>query len=181
MAGILSPLAVALLYAVAYAAGGYYGLLDGIAVLPAPAGRWLLMIFAALGSVHRPARQAPLCCSSSHYRHPANLRPGPQPEGHRNCWICAAGRRRPAQLRLVTLPVEKLVLGDNVLVRPGERFPIDGEVTSGLSTADQSTITGESVGQKETGDNVFAGTLNGNGALEITWRAWPRIPPWRRS
>jgi Cd2+/Zn2+-exporting ATPase len=70
--------------------------------------------------------------------------------------------------RLVSLPIEKLVLGDTVIVRPGERFPIDGQVSSGSSTADQSTITGESMPvNKETGDLVFAGTVNGTGALEI--------------
>ncbi len=47
--------------------------------------------------------------------------------------------------RLTSLPVKKLILGNTVLVRPGERFPIDGEVTSGSSSADQSTITGESI------------------------------------
>jgi Cd2+/Zn2+-exporting ATPase len=66
------------------------------------------------------------------------------------------------------MPVEKLVVGDTVLVRPGERFPIDGTVTDGISTADQSTITGESVPvDKNQGDSVFAGTVNGTGALEI--------------
>jgi Cd2+/Zn2+-exporting ATPase len=70
--------------------------------------------------------------------------------------------------RLVTVPVEKLGIGDIVLVRPGERFPIDGQVISGNSTADQSTITGESMPvPKKVGDPVFAGTLNGNGGLEI--------------
>lgn len=70
--------------------------------------------------------------------------------------------------RLVSLPVEKLILGDLVLVRPGERFPIDGEIVDGSSAVDQSTITGESVPvEKEVGDSVFAGTVNGNGALEI--------------
>ena len=59
-------------------------------------------------------------------------------------------------------------IGDTVLVRPGERFPIDGEVTGGSSAVDQSTITGESIPvEKAIRDSVFAGTVNGNGALEV--------------
>jgi Cd2+/Zn2+-exporting ATPase len=70
--------------------------------------------------------------------------------------------------RLATLPVEKLILGDLVIVRPGERFPIDGEILSGTSAVDQSTITGESIPvQKEPGSMVYAGTVNGTGSLEV--------------
>jgi Cd2+/Zn2+-exporting ATPase len=69
---------------------------------------------------------------------------------------------------VITLPVEKLVLGDIVLVRPGERLPVDGEVTSGASDINQAPITGESMPvHKSPGDPVFAGTVNGNGALEV--------------
>ena len=68
----------------------------------------------------------------------------------------------------LSVPVEELALGDLVLVRPGERLPVDGVVTKGNSAIDQSPITGESmpVG-KEEGDEVFAGTINGGGALEV--------------
>ena len=66
------------------------------------------------------------------------------------------------------VPVEKLLRGDVVIVRPGERIPIDGEVIAGHSAVDQSPITGESVPvEKEPGDTVFAGTVNGEGTLEI--------------
>jgi Cd2+/Zn2+-exporting ATPase len=68
----------------------------------------------------------------------------------------------------VELPVEEIVVGDIVQVRPGERLPVDGVVVRGRSTVDQSPITGESVPvQKEFGDPVFAGTINGNGALTV--------------
>ncbi len=70
--------------------------------------------------------------------------------------------------REVEVPVENLLRGDVVIVRPGERIPIDGEVINGHSSVDQSPITGESVPvEKGPGDPVFAGTVNGEGALEI--------------
>ncbi len=66
------------------------------------------------------------------------------------------------------IPVEALVRGDTVVVRPGERIPIDGEITQGTSAVDQSAITGESVPvEKATGDEVFAGTVNGQSTLEV--------------
>jgi Cd2+/Zn2+-exporting ATPase len=66
------------------------------------------------------------------------------------------------------MPIEQVIVGDVVLVRPGERFPIDGEVINGNSDVNQASITGESMPvHKNQGDPVFAGTVNGNGALEI--------------
>ncbi|MGQ9666464.1 MAG: heavy metal translocating P-type ATPase, partial [Anaerolineae bacterium] len=66
------------------------------------------------------------------------------------------------------VPVETLQVGDRVLVRPGERIPMDGQVLAGRSSVDQSPITGESMPvEKGPGDAVYAGTLNGDGALEI--------------
>ncbi len=61
-----------------------------------------------------------------------------------------------------------LVVGDVVLVRPGERVGADGEVLEGASEVDQASITGEPLPVlKEAGDEVFAGTLNGTGALRV--------------
>ncbi|WP_431040469.1 heavy metal translocating P-type ATPase [Streptomyces sp. P1-3] len=61
-----------------------------------------------------------------------------------------------------------LVVGDTILVRPGERVGADGRVLEGASEVDQATITGEPLPVlKEAGDEVFAGTLNGTGALRI--------------
>jgi heavy metal translocating P-type ATPase len=64
--------------------------------------------------------------------------------------------------------VEALKLGDTVLIKPGERLPIDGVILRGQSAIDQSPITGESVPvDKQPDDLVFAGTVNGYGALAI--------------
>ncbi|MEU5638557.1 heavy metal translocating P-type ATPase [Streptomyces milbemycinicus] len=67
-----------------------------------------------------------------------------------------------------TVPTERLRVGDTILVRPGERIGADGRVLDGASDVDQATITGEPLPvAKETGDEVFAGTLNGTGALRV--------------
>lgn len=59
-------------------------------------------------------------------------------------------------------------IGSLILVRPGERIPLDGVIRHGLSAVNQSTITGESVPvEKEPGSTVFAGTINGDGSIEI--------------
>ena len=64
--------------------------------------------------------------------------------------------------------VEALRVGDRIRVLPGERIPMDGAVLTGLSAVDQAHITGESLPvAKASGDNVFAGSINGQGALEI--------------
>jgi heavy metal translocating P-type ATPase len=67
-----------------------------------------------------------------------------------------------------TVPTDQLHVGDTILVRPGERVGADGRVLDGASEVDQATITGEPLPvAKEAGDEVFAGTLNGTGALRI--------------
>jgi Cu+-exporting ATPase len=64
--------------------------------------------------------------------------------------------------------VGALAVGDIVLVRPGERVPSDGQVTSGLSTVDESMLTGESLPvDKEAGSPLFGGTVNGSGVLTM--------------
>ncbi len=67
-----------------------------------------------------------------------------------------------------TVDVKQVRAGDYVLVRPGERIPLDGIVKTGTSSVDQSLVTGESTLLcKEEGDPVFAGTLNTDGLLTI--------------
>lgn len=66
------------------------------------------------------------------------------------------------------VPAADLVVGDPVLVRPGERIPADGVVLCGESDVDQCSITGESMPiARSAGDEVFAGTVNGSGVLHL--------------
>lgn len=64
--------------------------------------------------------------------------------------------------------IESVAYDDIVVVRPGERIPVDGEVVNGVSHVDESMLTGESVSvKKEKGEKAFAGTVNAEGVLEI--------------
>lgn len=72
---------------------------------------------------------------------------------------------------VVTLPLAEVVPGDIVVVSPGEKVPVDGEVVSGHSYVDQSRLTGESMpAAKDVGAAVFAGSINQLGLLEIATR-----------
>lgn len=63
-------------------------------------------------------------------------------------------------------PIAKVVIGDTILVKPGEKVSVDGEVVSGSSFVDESMITGEPVGAEKTaGSKVFAGTINQKGSF----------------
>ena len=68
----------------------------------------------------------------------------------------------------LTLPVEEVQLGETIIIRPGEKIPLDGRVLSGSSAVDEAPITGEPIPvMKEKGAEVFAGTLNQRGILEV--------------
>ena len=165
-----------LAYAVAYLAGGYFGILDGYQTLKerrldvnflmiaaaigaaivgeAPEGATLLFLFSLSNTLQSYA----LARSRRAVRALMALQPD------------TATRITPAGTE--TVPVEDLQVGDRVLTRPGERIPTDGVVILGESHVDQSPITGESIPvHKTVGDPVFAGTVNGNGTLEIEVRA----------
>jgi Cd2+/Zn2+-exporting ATPase len=66
------------------------------------------------------------------------------------------------------VPVETLQVGETIVVKPGEKIPMDGRILSGHSSVNQAPITGESkLVEKQVGDSVFASSVNGEGALEI--------------
>ena len=67
-----------------------------------------------------------------------------------------------------SLGVDDIRVGDVVLVRPGDKVPLDGRVSAGDSHVNQAPVTGESLpAHKQPGDEVFAGTINGRGALDV--------------
>ncbi|AKM82621.1 TPA: copper-translocating P-type ATPase [Candidatus Berkelbacteria bacterium] len=66
------------------------------------------------------------------------------------------------------LPIEKVVVGDIIQVRPGEKIPVDGTITKGISAVDESMITGESIPvEKNMGDKVIGATINKQGSFEF--------------
>ena len=67
------------------------------------------------------------------------------------------------------VPISSVQVGQTILVRPGEKIPVDGEVSKGSSYVDESMITGEPVPvQKSQGEKVFAGTVNQKGSFQFT-------------
>ena len=81
--------------------------------------------------------------------------------GARSAHVLRAGKE-------VEVPVDQVVVGDVMVVRPGEKFPTDGEVVSGRSAVDESMATGESIPvSKEEGSEVIGATVNGRGLLHV--------------
>ena len=160
------------LYAVAYLSGSALGLRAGIQSLR----KWtididLLMVMAAAGAavVGAPFEGSMLLFLFS----VSNVLQSYAIDRSRNA-IRALMKLRPdtAVVRrgfnTIVLPIEDVVIGNLILVRPGDRIPLDGEVVEGESSVDQSSLTGESLPvPKTSGDLVFAGTINQNGSLEV--------------
>ncbi|MFQ3574279.1 MAG: heavy metal translocating P-type ATPase, partial [Thermodesulfovibrionales bacterium] len=70
--------------------------------------------------------------------------------------------------RTILVPIDELVVGDIIVVKAGEKIPVDGEIIEGYSSVDESMLTGESIpAEKVIGDSVFGGTVNQNGILKI--------------
>lgn len=160
-------------YAVAYVFGGWYGLGNAIETLRHRAVDIdLLMILAALGAlvIGAPFEGAMLLflfSLSNVLQHYAIGR-------SRNA-IGSLVKMRPDSAQVirdgteVTVPIGDVDVGETFVVRPGDRIPLDGIVSSGESTVDQASLTGESVPvTKAPGDEVFGGTINENGSLEVT-------------
>ncbi|MGE0755977.1 MAG: heavy metal translocating P-type ATPase [Pirellulaceae bacterium] len=168
------PSAVHLVWLAAYVAGGWETVLNAwsalrqgqlnvdllmlaAAVGAAVIGDWtegavLLFLFSLSGTLESFAMYRTHRSIESLIR----LRP-------REAWLVASGRSE--DLRVA---VDDLQLGDRVRVKPGERFPVDGEVEEGETWADESTLTGESDRiHKVAGAPVFAGTINGTGSVVV--------------
>ncbi|MBI1299998.1 cadmium-translocating P-type ATPase [bacterium] len=170
--GVMPGWLVTVFAVIAFAAGGYSGMVEAIADArnrelnidflmlaaafgAAAIGEWeegalLLFLFTLSGALEEFAMDRTRKAIAGLI----DLRPD------------TAHLRRDGEL--VEIAVEELQVGDVVLVRPGERLPVDGRVIGGNSSVDQSPVTGESVPvYKDKGDEVFSGTINGGGALEV--------------
>ncbi|MDQ7028984.1 MAG: heavy metal translocating P-type ATPase [Ardenticatenia bacterium] len=170
--GMIPSQAELALYVLAYISGGFFGAWEGLRALrhfelnidflmvvaalgAATVGEWveggiLLFLFSLSNTLQGYA----LGRSRQAIRALMDLRPAE-----------ALVRRDGHEERV---PVEALVVGDVVIVKPGERIPVDGQVIRGTTAVDQSTITGESMPvTKGPGDSVFAGTLNTTGVIEV--------------
>lgn len=161
-------------YIIAYLSGGYFGLVESINfLLRSKLNVDVLMILAAIGAAIidfwlEGAILLFLFSLSNSLQHFAM--------GRSRKEIQSLMELRPAEALLRAedgsekrIPVEELKLGDIIVVRPGERIPIDGVVKSGTGTVNQAAITGESTPiLKKSGSEVFAATFNENGILEIT-------------
>jgi len=67
-----------------------------------------------------------------------------------------------------TVPLNQVQVGNQLLIKPGERIPVDGHITKGITAVDESSMTGEPIPvEKSTGHTLFAGTLNQNGVIEM--------------
>lgn len=162
----------AVFYVIAYGFGGYYSLLDAIDSLKRREfGVNTLMIVAALGAaaVGEPREGALLMFLFSLS---GTLETYAMGRTHASVRSLIAMTPREAELLIAgetrITSVEAIVPGDVVLVRPGAQIPADGVIRAGESTVNQASITGESMPvEKQQGAHVFAGTLNGQGALEV--------------
>ncbi|MFC4464198.1 heavy metal translocating P-type ATPase [Streptomyces xiangluensis] len=161
------------LYALAYVTGGWEPGWEGLKALKEKTlDVDLLMIVAALGAaaigqVMDGALLIVIFATSGALEALATARTADSVRGLLDLAPSTATRLTPDGGEQ-TVPVEELAVGDTILVRPGESVGADGRVLDGASEVDQATITGEPLpAPKEPGDEVFAGTLNGTGALRV--------------
>jgi Cd2+/Zn2+-exporting ATPase len=163
---------VTLFAVIAYLAGGSFGFVAGVKdLLKLNINVDLLMILAALGAAaigSWPEGATLLFLFSL-----SNVLQNFAMERSRNA-IRKLLDMRPPFAKVIRngleeeVPVEMIQIGERVIVKPGERIPVDGTVIGGESSVDQASITGESIPvTKMKGDLVFAATVNQHGALEI--------------
>jgi len=70
--------------------------------------------------------------------------------------------------REMDVPISEVQIDDIILVRPGEKIPVDGEIISGSSTIDEAMVTGESIpAKKQPGDEVIGATINKTGSFKF--------------
>lgn len=159
-------------YIIAYVTGGWFGLLASIEALRHAAIEVdMLMILAALGAalVDSPFEGAMLLFLFSLSNVLQDYAIGRSRDA-----IKSLMKLRP-NLALIrrngrteSIGIDQIEIGDRMIVRPGERLALDGTVIEGESTADESSLTGESMPvNKALGDHVFAGTINQSGGLEV--------------
>ncbi|MGD2049187.1 MAG: cation-translocating P-type ATPase, partial [Chloroflexota bacterium] len=159
-------------YVIAYITGGLFGLRAGLESLRNRAiDVDILMILAALGAAYVGAAfegaMLLFLFSLSNVLQNYAL-------GRTRSAIRSLMELRPDQALVqrgddkVIVPIERIRVGEQVIVRPGERIPLDGIVVEGKSSVNQASITGESMPVlKGEGDDVFAGTINEHGGLTI--------------
>ncbi|MGW0389978.1 heavy metal translocating P-type ATPase [Streptomyces sp. NPDC003042] len=162
------------LYALAYATGGWEPARAGLMALrDKTLDVDLLMIVAAIGAasigqVMDGALLIVIFATSGALEALATARTQDAVRGLLDL-APATANRLTSDGREESVSTEDLVVGDIVLVRPGERIGADGRVLDGAGEVDQATITGEPLPvAKRRGDEVFAGTLNGTGSLRVT-------------
>ncbi|MCL4871309.1 MAG: cadmium-translocating P-type ATPase [Anaerolineae bacterium] len=161
-----------LFYIIAYAAGGYFGLKGSIEALRA----WvididLLMVLAAAGAaiVGQPFEGAMLLFLFSL----SNVLQEYALDRTRNAIRSLMDLRPETALvrqgeQLISLPVAQVKLGAVIVLRPGDRIPLDGTILTGEGEIDQASLTGESMPVwKKSGSTVLAGTINQTGSLEV--------------
>ncbi len=163
---------ILILNLVSYLAGGFYGVKTAIESLrQGEIDVDLLMVLAALGAAfigewHEGAVLLFLFSLSNVLQDYAIGRSRRAIRGLLDLYPDEATVRRGDRTTRVNL--SEIVIGDIVLIEPGERIPVDGTVVAGDSAVDESPITGESLPvDKVVGDNVYAGTLNKQGILDV--------------
>ena len=168
----VAPIVTVFLFVVAYVAGGWFTAQDVWLRLKArTVDIHFLMIAVAIGAlfVHAATEGATLLflfSLSNGLEQFANYRTRKSIESLLKVAPKLAFRRVDG--RWIEIPVDQIAPGDELLVKPGELFPVDGVVTEGATSADESALTGESLPViKQTGASVSGGTLNLDGQCVI--------------